>query len=39
MSKLRLNIAMSLDGFVAGPDQGEKDPSGSTATTRATGST
>jgi dihydrofolate reductase len=28
MSKLRLNITMSLDGFVAGPDQSEKDPLG-----------
>jgi dihydrofolate reductase len=28
MSKLRLNITMSLDGFVAGPDQSEKDPIG-----------
>jgi dihydrofolate reductase len=28
MSKLRLNITMSLDGFVAGPDQSESDPLG-----------
>jgi dihydrofolate reductase len=28
MSKLRLNITMSLDGFVAGPDQSEDDPLG-----------
>ena len=28
MSKLRLNITMSLDGFVAGPNQSEKDPLG-----------
>jgi dihydrofolate reductase len=28
MSKFRLTITMSLDGFVAGPDQGEKDPLG-----------
>jgi dihydrofolate reductase len=28
MSKLRLSMAMSLDGFVAGPDQSESDPLG-----------
>jgi ectoine hydroxylase-related dioxygenase (phytanoyl-CoA dioxygenase family) len=28
MSKLRLKISMSLDGFVAGPDQSVKDPLG-----------
>jgi dihydrofolate reductase len=28
MSKLRLNIAMSLDGFVAGPEQSEENPIG-----------
>jgi dihydrofolate reductase len=28
MSKLRLTITMSLDGFVAGPDQSERDPLG-----------
>jgi dihydrofolate reductase len=28
MSKLKLNITMSLDGFVAGPKQSEKDPLG-----------
>jgi dihydrofolate reductase len=28
MSKLRLNITMSVDGFVAGPDQSEKNPIG-----------
>jgi dihydrofolate reductase len=28
MSKLRLNITTSLDGFVAGPDQSERDPLG-----------
>lgn len=28
MSKLRLTIAMSLDGFVAGPDQGVENPLG-----------
>ena len=28
MSKLRFNISMSLDGFVAGPDQSEQDPLG-----------
>jgi dihydrofolate reductase len=28
MSKLRLSITMSLDGFVAGPDQSEEDPLG-----------
>jgi len=28
MSKLRLNISMSLDGFVAGPDQSEENPLG-----------
>jgi dihydrofolate reductase len=28
MSKLRLNLTMSLDGFVAGPDQSEQDPLG-----------
>jgi dihydrofolate reductase len=28
MSKLRLSITMSLDGFVAGPDQSESDPLG-----------
>jgi dihydrofolate reductase len=28
MSKLRMSIAMSLDGFVAGPDQSEQDPLG-----------
>jgi dihydrofolate reductase len=28
MSKLRFNITMSLDGFVAGPDQSEDDPLG-----------
>jgi dihydrofolate reductase len=29
MSKLRLNITMSLDGYVAGPDQDEENPLGS----------
>jgi hypothetical protein len=29
MGKLKLNMTMSLDGFVAGPDQSEKDPLGS----------
>jgi dihydrofolate reductase len=28
MSKLRFNITMSLDGFVAGPNQNERDPLG-----------
>ncbi|HWX08886.1 MAG TPA: dihydrofolate reductase family protein, partial [Gaiellaceae bacterium] len=28
MSKLRLKITMSLDGFVAGPDQSEQNPLG-----------
>jgi hypothetical protein len=28
MARLRLNIAMSLDGFVAGPNQSEDDPLG-----------
>ena len=28
MSKVRFNITMSLDGFVAGPDQSEQDPIG-----------
>jgi dihydrofolate reductase len=28
MSKLRLNLAISLDGYVAGPSQSEKDPIG-----------
>lgn len=28
MSKLRLSITMSLDGYVAGPDQGEENPLG-----------
>ena len=28
MSKLRFNITMSLDGFVAGPNQSEQDPLG-----------
>jgi dihydrofolate reductase len=28
MSKLRFNITMSLDGFVAGPNQSERDPLG-----------
>jgi dihydrofolate reductase len=28
MSKLRLSMTMSLDGFVAGPNQSEKDPLG-----------
>jgi dihydrofolate reductase len=28
MSKLRLNISMSLDGFVAGPNQSEENPLG-----------
>jgi dihydrofolate reductase len=28
MSKLRLKISMSLDGFVAGPNQSERDPLG-----------
>jgi dihydrofolate reductase len=28
MSRLRLNITMSLDGYVAGPDQSEQDPLG-----------
>jgi dihydrofolate reductase len=28
MSKLRVSITMSLDGFVAGPDQSERDPLG-----------
>ena len=28
MSKLRLTISMSLDGFVAGPSQSVKDPLG-----------
>ena len=28
MGKLKLNISMSLDGYVAGPDQTEKEPLG-----------
>ena len=28
MSRLRMNIAMSLDGYVAGPDQSVDDPLG-----------
>jgi hypothetical protein len=28
MSKLKLQITMSLDGFLAGPDQGEEHPLG-----------
>ena len=28
MGKLRLNIAMSLDGYVAGPHQSVQDPLG-----------
>jgi dihydrofolate reductase len=28
MSKLRINMTMSLDGFVAGPDQSKQDPLG-----------
>src|SRR5262245_2165059 len=28
MSKVKLNIAMSLDGYVAGPKQSQKDPLG-----------
>jgi len=28
MSKLKFNISMSLDGFVAGPDQSEENPLG-----------
>jgi dihydrofolate reductase len=28
MSKLRLNVTMSLDGFVAGPDQSDENPLG-----------
>jgi hypothetical protein len=28
MSKLRFNISMSLDGYVAGPNQGTDDPLG-----------
>ena len=28
MSRLRFNVAMSLDGFVAGPNQSEQDPIG-----------
>ena len=28
MSELRFEISMSLDGFVAGPDQSEQDPLG-----------
>jgi dihydrofolate reductase len=28
MSKLRFNVSMSLDGFVAGPDQSEENPLG-----------
>jgi dihydrofolate reductase len=28
MSRVKVNITMSLDGFVAGPNQGEKDPLG-----------
>jgi dihydrofolate reductase len=28
MSKVKVNITMSLDGFVAGPDQSENDPPG-----------
>ena len=28
MSKLRLKISMSLDGFVAGPDQSVENPLG-----------
>ena len=28
MSRLRLKISMSLDGFVAGPNQSVKDPLG-----------
>ncbi|HMD56921.1 MAG TPA: dihydrofolate reductase, partial [Solirubrobacteraceae bacterium] len=29
MGKLRLSITMSLDGYVAGPDQNEENPLGS----------
>ena len=28
MSKLRLQISVSIDGYVAGPNQSEKDPLG-----------
>jgi hypothetical protein len=28
MTRLRFNIAMSLDGYVAGPDQSEESPVG-----------
>ena len=28
MGKLKVSISMSLDGYVAGPDQSEKDPLG-----------
>jgi hypothetical protein len=28
MTKLRFNIAMSLDGYIAGPDQSEENPIG-----------
>ena len=28
MSKLRLSITMSLDGYVSGPDQSEENPLG-----------
>jgi len=29
MSKVRVSITMSLDGYVAGPDQNEENPLGS----------
>ena len=32
MPKLRLSIAMSLDGFVAGPSQSVENPLGSAST-------
>jgi hypothetical protein len=28
LGRVKLNITMSLDGFVAGPDQSENDPLG-----------
>jgi hypothetical protein len=28
MSKLRLNVTMSLDGYIAGPNQGVENPLG-----------
>ncbi len=37
MSKLKLNITMSIDGFVAGPDQSPSIRSGSAARISTTG--